>query len=143
MNYFIWINNEAVPVSESVYRAYWQGARKERYFAESDIHNHVFSYDALDTDEMNGGDLFSRNSDVPVDDQVIRNLETEQLYDAMKKLSSEEYHIIDKLYFCGTSLRRLSQETGIPLSTLHGKHRKILQKLRCCMEPAAANSAGK
>ncbi len=131
MNYSIFINNEEIPVSEEVYRVYWKGARKERYFAESDIHNHVFSYDALDNEDMNGEDIFA--DDTSIEEQVIKDIETHQLYAAMSELNPEDYNIIYRLYFCNTSLRKLSQETGIALSTLHYKHHAILQKLRSCM----------
>lgn len=134
MNYFIWINNEEVPVSESVYRAYWKGVRKERYFTESDIHNHVFSYDALDTEEMNGEDMFFCDSAIPVDEQVIGFIEAEQLHNAVNKLSNDEFYIINKLYFDNISMRRLSAESGISLSTLHYRHQRILKKLKSYLE---------
>ncbi len=134
MNYSIWINNEEVPVSEAVYRVYWKGARKERYFTEGDIHNHVFSYDALDTGDMNGEDIFANVLDIPIEEQVIENIETQQLYNALSKLTPEDYNIIYKLYFCKCSLRGLSRETGIALSTLHYRHHAILLKLRNYMK---------
>ena len=49
MQYFIRIKDQEIPVTEPVYKLYCQGERKERYFRESDYHNKVFSYDALDT----------------------------------------------------------------------------------------------
>ena len=51
MNYYIQIDRRAIPVSEEIYKAYCKGIRKERYFAESDIHNHIFSYDSLDCEK--------------------------------------------------------------------------------------------
>ena len=54
MEYYIKIGRQKVPVSEAVYKEWCRGERKERYFKESDIGNNVFSYDALDTDEING-----------------------------------------------------------------------------------------
>jgi len=131
MNYSIFINNEEIPVSEDVYRAYWKGARKERYFAESDIHNHVFSYDALDNEDMNGEDIFA--DDTSIEDQVIKSIEEQQLHTALSELNAEDYNIIYRLYFCNTSLRKLSQEMGIALSTLHYRHHAILHKLQSCM----------
>lgn len=137
MNYSIWINNNEVPVSEEVYRTYWKGARKERYFAESDIHNHVFSYDALDNEDMNGEDIFTNILEVPVDEQVITRIEVQRLYDSLLKLSCEDRYIIYRIYFCGISLRKLSEELGIALSTLHYRHHSILHKLYMDMEKSA------
>lgn len=133
MSYSIWVNNKEIPVNEDVYKAYWKGVRKERYFAESDMHNHIVSYDALDTEEMNGCDMFQYKSQPPVEEQVIGTLETEQLYSALKRLSAEETYIIWQLYFYDVSLRKLAQKLNLPLSTLHYRHHKILQKLRTYM----------
>ncbi len=133
MNYSIWINNEEIPVSEDVYRVYWKGVRKERYFAESDVHNHTFSYDALDTEEMNGSDMFQSVSQLPVEEQVIGALETKQLYSALAKLPEEEIYIIKQLYFNNISLRKLAENLKLPLSTLHYRHHRILRKLHTYM----------
>ncbi len=133
MSYSIWVNNKEVPVNENVYKAYWKGVRKERYFAESDIHNHTFSYDALDTEEMNGSDMFPSVSQTSVEEQVIVTLETEQLYLALEQLSDEEIYIVRQLYFYDISLRKLAENLQIPLSTLHYRHHRILQKLHTYM----------
>ena len=130
MDYSIWINNEKIPVSEDVYRVYWKGARKERYFSEGDMHNHVFSYDALDTEDINGEDIFSNAQDVPIDEQVILKLEKQQLYKAIEKLPPKDYMIIYSLYFRRVSLRKLSDELGLAPSTLHYRHHAILKRLK-------------
>ena len=134
MDYYILINNKEISVSEEVYKAYCKGTRKERYFAESDIHNHVFSYDALDNEDMNGEDIFTNALDIPVEEQVIEHIEIQQLYNALSKLSRADYYIIYQIYFCKTSLRKLSEELGVALSTLHYRHHSILQKLYTLMK---------
>ena len=48
-------------LAESVYKTWCRGERKERYFREGDAGNGVFSYDALDTEDFNGCDLFSES----------------------------------------------------------------------------------
>lgn len=128
--FFIWINKLPVAVSETVYKTYWKGQRKEKYFAESDIHNKVFYYNALDTEETNGSDIFFDEVSPPVDEQVIRNMEIDKLHNALAQLSSKDYALIYRLYFYGKSLRAISREDNIPLSTLHYRHKKILEKLK-------------
>lgn len=128
--FFIWINKLPVAVSETVYKTYWKGQRKERYFAESDIHNKVFYYNALDTEETNGSDIFFDEVSPPVDEQVIRNMEIDKLHNALAQLPSRDYALIYRLYFYGKSLRAISREDNIPLSTLHYRHKKILEKLK-------------
>lgn len=128
--FFIWIDNLPVEVSETVYKTYWKSRRKERYFAESDIHNKVFYYNALDTEETNGSDIFTDDAAPSVDEQVIRNMEIGRLHDALEQLSGSDYALIYRLYFYGESLRAISREDNVPLSTLHYRHKRILKKLK-------------
>ena len=97
-DFYIWINQNPIHVNEDVYKAYWKGNRKERYFAESDIHNHVLYYDALDTDETNGSDIFQDEACIPVDEQVIQNMEISKLKDALSTLSPFDHELIFRLY---------------------------------------------
>lgn len=129
-DFFIWIDNLPIAVSETVYKAYWQGQRKERYFAEGDIHNKVFYYNALDTEETNGSDIFLDEASPPVDEQVIKNMEISSLHHALEQLSAGDYALIYRLYFYGTSLRTISKEDDVPLSTLHYRHKRILKRLK-------------
>ena len=75
MQYYIRIDNRNVYVSEEIYKLYCKGERKERYFRESDIHNKTFYYNALDTEDFNGCDLFQDTRAKPVDEQAEEALE--------------------------------------------------------------------
>lgn len=130
MDYTIWINDKKVPVDEQVYRAYWQGHRKERYFVESDQHNHTYYYNALDTEDWNGSDLFSNSDEISIEDTVIRNIEAENIHQALTALTADELYIIQRLYYYDDSLRQLSEKMKVPLSTLHYRHKRILVKLK-------------
>ena len=134
MKYFIRIDNETVFVTEEIYKAYCQGQRKERYFRESDIHNKTVYYNALDTAETNGCDLFSDPA-VPSIEQTIENrIDCFHLKNALKGLKKEELDIVSRIYYYDQSLRQAAKETGVALSTLHHRHRKVLEKLRGMME---------
>ncbi|MDE6233054.1 MAG: sigma-70 family RNA polymerase sigma factor [Lachnospiraceae bacterium] len=130
MEYKIWIKGNPIPVSEEIYRTYWKGARKERYFAESDTHNKVFSYDALDTSEMNGCDIFGDSNALPVEDQVIRSIDEENLLCALKKLETHERKLIQRIYIYNESLRTIARQMELPVTTLQYRHKKILLKLK-------------
>lgn len=133
MNYYIQIDRRAIPVSEEIYKAYCKGIRKERYFAESDIHNHTFSYDSLDCEDGNGCELFKDTARPSPEEQMLQKDETDQLYQALKQLSEEEQRIILRLYYYNDTYRNLAASCGIPVSTLHRRHGKILEKLRKLM----------
>ena len=133
MQYYIRIDNRNVYVSEEIYKLYCKGERKERYFRESDIHNKTFYYNALDTDDFNGCDLFQDTRAKPVDEQAEEALERSLLFEAMKDLDPREKDIIRRIYCYDQSLRQISRETGVPVTTLHYRHGKILRKLRSLM----------
>lgn len=134
MQYFIRVDNQNIFVSEEIYKLYCKGERKERYFRESDIHNKTYSYNALDTEERNGCDMFQDTASKPVEEQAEELLERSMLLSAVRFLDEREQDIICRIYCYNQSLRQISRETGIPLTTLHYRHGQILRKLRGLME---------
>lgn len=134
MDYYIKIRETLVPVSEEVYKAYCQGARKERYFRESDIRNRTFFYDALDTEELNGSEMFWDPDAQSVEDAAEKNILLEKLRDSVSGLSREEKEMLSRLYVYGESLRHMAAAMEVPVTTLHGRHRRLLKKLKKFLE---------
>lgn len=134
MDYYIMVNSVPVPVTEAVYKEYCRGERKERYFRESDIRNRTLFYDALDTDELNGSEMFGDAKAEPVDEAAEKHWLLEQMKKEVEKLSDDERELLGRIYLYGDSLRTISGEMQIPLSTLHGRHMRILDKLRKNLE---------
>lgn len=134
MQYFIRIDETDILVTREVYKAYCRGQRKERYFRESDLHNQVCSYDALDTEDHRGCDLFSDPEALPVEEAVQKHLALISLSAALEHLSLEELETIRRIYCYRQSLRQIARDTGTPLTTLSYRHRRILEKLRREME---------
>ena len=134
MLYYIRIDNRNIYVSKEIYKLYCKGQRKERHFRESDIHNRTFSYNALDTEDLNGCDLFQDTRSKSVEEQAEEALERSLLLKAMKGLDPRERDMIRRIYCYDQSLRQISRETGVPVTTLHYRHGKILRKLRSLME---------
>lgn len=133
MTYYIKLGNAQIPVTEEVYKAYCQGARKERYFRESDIRNHTFYYDALDTEDQNGSDLFCDGTE-SVEDTAEKNILIEKLKQNVSRLNKDEQELISRLYIYGDSLRSLAKTMGVPVTTLHGRHQRLLKKLKNNLE---------
>jgi DNA-directed RNA polymerase specialized sigma subunit, sigma24 homolog len=134
MDYYIKLKNTQIPVTEEIYKAYCQGARKERYFRESDIHNQTFFYDALDTEELNGSDMFSDPAAESVEDAVQKHILLEKLKEIIGRLPKEEQHLLSRLYVYGDSLRQLSRTLDIPVTTLQARHQRLLKKLKKNLE---------
>ncbi len=68
-----------------------------------------------------------------MDEQAEEALERSLLFEAMKDLDPREKDIIRRIYCYDQSLRQISRETGVPVTTLHYRHGKILRKLRSLM----------
>lgn len=134
MDYYIMVGREKVIVSEIVYKTWCRGERKERYFREGDVRNGVFSYDALDTEDFNGCDLFSDPEQLSTEGMAEKNLMLEQLKKVLTNLEEDEKDLIFALYVQEESLRQVSRRKNVPLSTLQYRHKKILKKLKSYLE---------
>jgi len=134
MNYYIKVKDTKVPVTEEIYKAYCQGTRKERYFRESDYHNKTFFYDALDTEELSGSDMFCDPEAESVEETAERHWLLERLRESMKELSESEREMLCRIYVYGDSLRALARTKKIPVTTLQARHQKLLKKLRKNLE---------
>lgn len=134
MDYYIRVQDIQVPVTEEIYKAYCQGARKERYFWESDYRNKTFFYDALDTEELNGNEMFCDPAAESVESLAERRWLGERLREAIKDLNEGEKELLGRLYLYEESLRAIARSSGVPVTTLQARHRRLLQKLREKME---------
>lgn len=67
---------------------------------------------------------------VNVENETERKIELEELNNALLSLSDEEYEIIRNLFFKGLSIRKYSEQIGIPKSVLFDKKEKIIKKLK-------------
>ena len=134
MDYYIMVGREKVMVTEIVYKTWCRGERKERYFREGDAGNGVFSYDALDTEDFNGCDLFSDPEQLSTEGMAERNLMLERLKKVLTDLQEDEKELIFNLYVQEESLRQMSRQKQVPLSTLQYRHKKILKKLKNNLE---------
>lgn len=130
MDYYIRIGDVAVPVSEEIYKVYCQGDRKERYFREGDRRNNTFFYDALDTEDRNGSEMFWDPAAESVETIAEKRWLLEKLRDIIKGLSKEEKELIVRLYLYEESLRAIARSSGVPVTTLQARHQRLLKKLR-------------
>lgn len=128
--FFIKVGDEKVPVTEEVYRAYYQGHNKEDDFSKSDIRNNVFYYAGLDSDEYTGEDLMADEVALSVEEQVLYAENIEILHRALDELTKEEREIISSIYYEGMSMREFSRKSGKALTTIQYQHMKILEKMK-------------
>ena len=137
-NYYLYIDGQAVPVSEQVYRAYQHYERKEEYFSY-DLKTEKFQKETA-TFLPNREDSYERllekdrqfaASGVSVEEQAVSSVWLEEL---LQCLSADERVILHKLYFEDKSERNVSIELGISKTALHHRKVKLLQKLKKLLE---------
>ena len=137
-NYYLYIDGQAVPVSEQVYRVYQHYERKEEYFSY-DLKTEKFQKDTaifLPSREDSYERLLEKDkqfaaSGQPVEDQAVASVWLEEL---LQHLSSDKKIILLKLYFEDKSERIVSMELGISKTALHQRKVKLLQKLKNFLE---------
>ena len=134
MDYYIKVEGIPVPVTEEVYKTYCRGERKELYFRESDRKNNTFFYDALDTEELNGCEMFSDPTAESVEEAAEKLWFLGKLRESMKELNESEQEMLCSLYVYGKSLRAFARMKRIPVTTLQARHQKLLRKLRKKLE---------
>lgn len=142
----IWINGKQIEVSPEVYDLYIKSDRKNRYFTDDLKTEKVIVNQDKETVTFipSREDSFDRLMDEnkvqfvdeseDVEDKALKNLMIEKLLKLLKELDSDEWGIIDAIYYKGKSEREFSAETGIPQKTVNYRKRKILAKLRKLLE---------
>lgn len=136
-NYNIYINGQAVPVSEEVYRAYKHFERKEEYFTY-DLKAEKFSRKTasfLPSREDSYERLLEANQqfviqEVSVQVQVEKLLDAEMVKKALLFLNPEERELINLLFY----QEKTEQEVGILLhisqQAVNKRKQAVLIKLR-------------
>lgn len=134
MDYYLIIDSKKIMVSEEIYKAYCRGSRKERYFRESDLHNQVYSYDALDSEDFPGSELFEDTKNLSVEETVEQNLLLQALCSILSTLPQEDLRLLRLIYGQQKTFRQAAEILNLPLSTLYSRHRALLLRLRTLME---------
>ena len=136
--YYLYIDGQAVPVSEQVYRTYHHYERKEEYFTY-DLKTEKFSCDQeaqTTAFAPSREDSYERlleasrqfaSADPSPEEEAVSSLWLEKL---MRALSPEEREIIRQLYILDRTEREASATLRLALSTFHRRKKALLEKLR-------------
>jgi RNA polymerase sigma-70 factor (ECF subfamily) len=65
-----------------------------------------------------------------VDEAAWASIESQRIRAALKRLSPEQFRVLELAYFEGLTRQEIAQLTGEPLGTIHTRARLGLQKLR-------------
>lgn len=140
-DFYLYIEGKRVKVSEEVYREYYKGERKERYFMR-DLKTERVTIDSR-TGEITiipgREDSYERlmesrsqfASYANMEEQTVQSLLLEQ---ALGNFTDKERNLIEEIYFLEKTERQVSEALHIAKTTLRRKHREALNKLREFLE---------
>ncbi len=131
---FIRVNSDLVPVSEKVYRAYYQARRHERYLEEKDAAHGLVHYAAFDSHQSTGEEELRDDDAESVEDTTIRHVMAERLRDCLALLPESEQLLIYALFYEGLTERQYAAEAKIPRKTINNRRRVILAKIKRMLE---------
>ena len=128
--YYIRVPEALVEVSEEVYTASRYMDRHFQTLEEKDARNRVFSYDALDSDDMLGAELFPDPSSSSMEDQVIAEMMVAKLRQCITMLPEEDRKLIQAIFYEGASEKDTGKLFGISQRAVSKRLHQILQKLQ-------------
>ncbi len=132
--YFIKVGKTKHPVSEQVYKAYYQCREHEAYLEKKTRNMEIsFSYYMLNDD---GFDIerVAETSTESVADLITRKLLIEKLLKSVHKLDEYDRMLIIELFVHETKERELAHRLHIPRRTLRGQRNRILRLLKELLE---------
>ncbi|MBV1820790.1 sigma-70 family RNA polymerase sigma factor [Anaerosalibacter bizertensis] len=134
-NYYIFLGDTKVDVSEEVYKGYWQETNRENYLNRLDKENKLgyFSeFVSYGTDRSMEERLIDKAVDV--EKLVAVKMQIEALNKALDKLSPEEREIIQALFFDEIPQRELAKTLNISQGAVFRRKEKTLEKLKVFLE---------
>ena len=131
--FFLPLHGMLMEVTEETYKEYYRDKRRQKYIDERSRLNGDVSYNALDTDETLGEDVFA-DEKTDVEAEVINKMTVAELRKAFLLLSSEERELIKILFIDGVTERKASEMYGVSQVAIHKRKNKILAKLKEFLE---------
>lgn len=131
--FFLPLHGMLMEVTEQTYREYYRDKRRQKYIDERSKLNGDVSYNALDTDETLGEDVFA-DTKTDVEAEVINKMTVAELRRAFLLLSPDERELIKILFIDGVTERKVSEMYGVSQVAIHKRKNRILAKLKNFLE---------
>lgn len=131
--FFLPLHGMLMEVTEETYKEYYRDKRRQKYIDERSRLNGDVSYNALDTDETLGEDVFA-DEKTDVEAEVINKMTVAELRKAFLLLSPDERELIKILFIDGVTERKASEIYGVSQVAIHKRKNKILAKLKEFLE---------
>ena len=131
--FFLPLHGMLMEVTEETYKEYYRDKRRQKYIDERSRLNGDVSYNALDTDETLGEDVFA-DEKTDVEAEVINKMTVAGLRKAFLLLSPDERELIKILFIDGVTERKASEIYGVSQVAIHKRKNRILAKLKDFLE---------
>ena len=131
--FFLPLHGMLMEVTEEAYKEYYRDKRRQKYIDERSRLNGDVSYNALDTDETLGEDVFA-DKKTDVEAEVINKMTVAELRKAVHLLSPDECELIKILFIDGVTERKASEIYGVSQVAIHKRKNRILAKLKDFLE---------
>ncbi len=127
--FFLPLHGMLMEVTEQTYREYYRDKRRQKYIDERSKLNGDVSYNALDTDETLGEDVFA-DEKMDVEAEVINKMTVAELRKAFLLLSPDERELITAIYIQNLTEREYAKQKGVYHNAVHKRKLRILEKLK-------------
>ena len=127
--FFLPLHGMLMEVTEETYKEYYRDKRRQKYIDERSKLNGDVSYNALDTDEMLGEDVFA-DTKTDVEAEVINKMTETELRKAFLLLSPDERELITAIYIHNLTEREFAKQKGVYHNAVHKRKLRVLEKLR-------------
>lgn len=131
--YFLPFHDCLLEVPFEDYQEEYRDIRRRKYLRKEAQRNGEISYDALDSDEINGQEII-RDIYTDVERDAITKVMIKKLRHALRQLTDEELELIDSLYYQEQSERQYAAVLGISQKGVNKRRRKVLDKLKVLIE---------
>ena len=126
---FLPLHGMLMEVTEETYKWYYKDKRRQKYIDERSLLNGDVSYDALDTDETLGAEVFA-DTKTDVEAAVINKMTVAELRKAFLLLSPDERELITAIYIQNLTEREYAKQKGVYHNAVHKRKLRILEKLK-------------
>lgn len=144
-DFYLHLDGKAVKVSEEVYREYYRGERKERYFMEDLKTEKMMIDDETSTvsfipsredsyERLLENDKQFASWDESTADTAITQIFLEKLEMALHTLSGHELELIQELFYLEKTEREVAALLQVTQNTVNYRKHKVLDKLKRLIE---------
>ena len=126
--YYLYVKDKAVPVSEEVYKAYWMITEHEKYLYRKDREHCVLPFSSFDYDGHFVDNIIDEKIDL---EKIVEvKMQIEELHKALNTLTKEERELMEAIFYREESIRSIGKKEKVSYQAIGKRRDKILEKLR-------------